>query len=160
MAIWSSTSHPFGFSPRRKFPPLDILNFLVTTLRNQDKKVEFIWFDEDGALARSSKFMKTCHNMNIIVQTIGIYASSLNSKIEIPNKTLANIKRALLLKSSHKKEIWCFAYKYYICLSCQTYNILCGDDNYFLWYGIRPSYKKNQNTGYESLYHQWTRYKK
>ena len=51
--------------------------------------------------------MRTCHNMNIIVQTTGGYASSLNGKSEIPNKTLANITRALLLNSSHKKEIWC-----------------------------------------------------
>ena len=111
MAICSATSYPFGFPSRSKRPPLDILNFLVTTLRNQDKKVAFIIVDEDGALARSSEFMKTCHNMNIIVQTTGGDASSLNGKSESPNKTLANITRALLLNSSHKKELWCFAYQ-------------------------------------------------
>ena len=36
--------------------------------------------------------------MNIIVQTIGGYASSLNGKSEISNKTLANILIVLLLK--------------------------------------------------------------
>ena len=65
---------------------------------NQDKKVVIIRVDEDGALSRSSDFTKTCHNMNIIVQTKGGYASSLNGKIESPNKTLANTTRALLLK--------------------------------------------------------------
>ena len=97
VAICSATSYPFGFPSRSKRPPLDILKFLVTTLRNQDKKVAFIRVDEDGALARSSEFMKTCHNMNIIVQTTGGYASSLNDKSESPNKTLANITRALLM---------------------------------------------------------------
>ena len=71
--------------------------------------------------------MKTCHNMNIIVQTKGGDAYSLNGKIEIPNKTLANITRARLLKSSHKKEVWCFAYHYAIWISCRTENILRGD---------------------------------
>ena len=42
---------------------------------NQDKKVAFIPVDEDGALEISPEFMKTCHNINIIVQTTSIYAS-------------------------------------------------------------------------------------
>ena len=103
VAICSATSYPFGFPSRSKCPPLDILKLIVTKLRNQDRKVAFIRVDEDGALARSSEFMRTCHNMNIIVQTTGGDASSLNGKLESPNKTLANIKRALLLNSSHKK---------------------------------------------------------
>ena len=75
VAICSATSHPFGFPYRRKRLPPDILKFLVTALRNQYKKVAFIQVDEDGALARSPEFMKTCHNMNIIVKTTGIDAS-------------------------------------------------------------------------------------
>ena len=66
-------------------------------MRNQDKKFAFIRVDEDEALARSSEFMRTCQNMNITVQTTGGDASSLNGKSESPNKTLANITRALLL---------------------------------------------------------------
>ena len=42
--------------------------------------------------------------MNIIVQTTGGYESSLDGKSEIPNSTLVNIKRALTMTSSHKKE--------------------------------------------------------
>ena len=73
---------------------------------NQDNKVVLIQFDEDVSLARSSEFIKTCHNINIIVQTIGGGASSLNDKSEIPNKTLDNITIYLLLNSSNKKEPW------------------------------------------------------
>ena len=79
--ICSTTSHPFGFPSIIKCPPLDILKFLVNKLRNKDKKVAFILFDEYGALSRSSEFIKTCHNMNILVQTTGEYAYELNSKI-------------------------------------------------------------------------------
>ena len=103
VAICSATPYPFRFPSRSKRPPLDILKLLVATFRDQDNKVAFIRVDEDGALARSSEFMKTCHNMNIVVQTTGGDASSLNGKSEIPNKTLDNITRALLLNSSHKK---------------------------------------------------------
>ena len=71
--ICSTTSHPFGFPPRRKRSPLDILIFLVTTLSNQDEKVAFIRVDEGGALEIYYELMKTCHNMNITVQITGGY---------------------------------------------------------------------------------------
>ena len=132
VAICSSTSYPFVFPSRRKCPPLDILKFLVTTLSNQDKKVAFFWVDEYGELARYSEFMKTCHNMNIIVQNTGGDASSLNGKNEIPKKTLDNITRYILLNLRHKKEHWCFAYQYSICISHRTDNRLRGAVPYFL----------------------------
>ena len=77
--------------------------------------------------------------MNTTVQTTGGDASSLSGKSESPNKTLANITRALLLNSSHKKELWCFAYQYAIWLSRRTENRLRGGVPYFLWHGI-PTY--------------------
>ena len=139
VAICSATSYPFGFPSRSKIPPLDILKFLFTSLRNQDKTVAFIRVDEYRALARSSEFMKTCHNMSIIFQTTGGDTSFINGKRKIPNKTLANITRDLLMNSSHKKELLCFPYQYVIRLSRRIANRLHGV-TYFLWYGTIPSY--------------------
>ena len=79
--------------------------------------------------------------MNIIVQTTDGYASSLNGKSESPNKTLSNTMRSLLLNSSNKKELWCFAYQYAICLSRRNDNRLRGDVPYFIWHETRPLYK-------------------
>ena len=70
---------------------------------NKYNKFAFIIVDEDVSLARSFEFVNTYHNMNIIVKTTVEYASSINGKSGIPNKTLSNIARALLLNSSHKK---------------------------------------------------------
>ena len=117
VAVCSDTSYPFGFQYIIKFPPLNILKFLGTALSNQDNKFAFIRVDEDGALPRYSEFMKTCHNMNIIVQTTGEDASSLNFISKSPNNTLANITRSLLLKSNYKKELWYFTYHYAIWIS-------------------------------------------
>ena len=103
VAVCSDTSHPFVFPYRIKLPPLDILKFIVDKLINQYKKFAFIRFDEDGSLARSSEFMKTCHNKNIVVQNIGVDASSLSGKSKIIKNKLYNITRALLLNSSYKK---------------------------------------------------------
>ena len=80
VAICSTTSYNFGFTSRSKSPPIGILKFLVTTLRNQDKKVSLIQVYEDVALAIHSEFIKTCHKMNITVQTTGGDASSINGK--------------------------------------------------------------------------------
>ena len=77
LAICYATSYPIGFPSRRKLSPHDILKFLVAELSNQDKKVSFIWFDGDGALSRSSEFMKIFHNMNIIVQTTAPFTNFL-----------------------------------------------------------------------------------
>ena len=76
--------------------------------------------------------MKTCHNMKIIVETTGGDTSSLNGKSESPNNTLAIITRNIILRSSRKKEIWCFAYQYDIWLSLRTENRFRGDVTYFL----------------------------
>ena len=127
VAICSAISYPFGFPSRSKHPPLDILKFIVTILRDQDNKYAFILVDEDGSLARSCEFMKTCHRMNITVQTTGGDASSLNDKNKNSNNNIYNITRALLLNSSHNKELWFFSYQYDIWISLQTENILCGD---------------------------------
>ena len=54
VVICSANPLPFLFTSRRKCPPFDILKFFGATLINQDKKVAFIRFDEDGALSRSS----------------------------------------------------------------------------------------------------------
>ena len=97
VAICFANSYHFGFSSRSKYPPLGILKCIVNTLGNYYKGVSFTQFDGDRALERSSEFMKTCHNMNRIVQNTGRDAYYLNGKIESPNKTLANIKKYLIL---------------------------------------------------------------
>ena len=54
VGIYSSTSHPFGFSSKGKKPPQETLKFIVTNFRNKFKKVELIRVDKDGKLAWSS----------------------------------------------------------------------------------------------------------
>ena len=97
MDIKSATSYPFGFSFRSKRTPLDTLTLLFTTLSNQYNKVAFIQVDRYGALSIPSEFMRTCHIIKIIVQTLGVDEPSINGKSEISNKTLDNITRTLLL---------------------------------------------------------------
>ena len=85
--------------------------------------------------------MKTCHNTNIIVKTKGGDAPSINGESEGLNKTLSNITRALILKSSHKNDLWCLSYQYTICISIQKKNRLRGDVTHLLCNVLRPSNK-------------------
>ena len=78
VATCSANSHPFEFSSRIKHLTLGILKLLFTALSNHNNKVAFIQVDEDFLLERSSEFMRTFHNMNIIVKTEGVDASSLD----------------------------------------------------------------------------------
>ena len=135
--ICSATSYLFGFPSRIKRSPIDILKFLITAFRNQDKKVTFVQVDEDGAMSRSSEFMNTCHNINIIYQTMGGDSYSRHGTSKSLNNTISNITGALLLNSSHKKDIWCFAYHCAIWISHQNYIMLHGDVPYFIWHGSR-----------------------
>ena len=85
--------------------------------------------------------MKTCDNMNIIVQTTDEDASSFNGRSESPNKKVSDITRDIIFNLSYRKELCCFVYHYGIWPSCQTDNILYGDVTYFLLHGTIPSYK-------------------
>ena len=67
--------------------------------------------------------------MNNIVQTSGVDTSSLNG-LKIPNKTSYIITRDLILRSSHKKKLWCFDYYYGIWIYRRPDNRLCGDANF------------------------------
>ena len=94
---------PLDFHPESNILLFTYSKKFVTALRNQDKKVSLIRVDEYGAPARPSEFMRIYHNMNIIVQSTGGDAYSLNGEIEIPNKTLNNIAKYLLMNSIHNK---------------------------------------------------------
>ena len=141
LPICSTTSHLLVFTSRRKYPPLDILTVLITELNNDDTKFAFLLVDKYGALTNCFEVVRTYHIMNIIVQATDGNASSLNGKNEIPNRIVSKITTDLILNSSHKKYLWCFAYQYSICISHLTYNRLRGDVPYFLQYRSRHLYK-------------------
>ena len=103
--------------------------------------MQLIRLVEDDALARSSEFVRTYHDISIVVHNTGGDASSLHVKSEIPNKTLVKITTFIFVNSIHNKELLCLAYQYAICIVRITNNRLCGDVPYFLCNGNRPLYK-------------------
>ena len=94
---------PFVFRTKKNVQLLAYLNYLSPHSGIRIIKLHSCEVVENGALEISYGFMRVYHNINIIFQTIGGDASSLNWKIKITNKTLYNITRSLLLSSSCKR---------------------------------------------------------
>ena len=79
------------------------------TLRRQGFPVLYIQTDEGGELGRSTDFLKCLTSHECIFLGTGRAGSSLNGKVERPNRTIANSVRAKLLNSGLPDEFWCYA---------------------------------------------------
>ena len=58
VAIYSDTSHSFGFTSRIKLTHIDNLRYLSNILMNHHSKIAFIRLDESVALERFSRLMR------------------------------------------------------------------------------------------------------
>ncbi len=78
-------------------------------MKRENKIITTICVDEDGALARSFKFTELLLQHSITLETTGCYASFLNGKVECPNRTIADMVRALYFNAGHSGNKWCYA---------------------------------------------------
>ena len=63
----------------------------VGNLRLQGYSADVVRMDEDGSLARSTEFMKTCiEELKLIIQTTGGYNSENNGMVEYPSSQSNN----------------------------------------------------------------------
>ena len=117
-AVCASTSYPFNFPSKSRAPPLEILKYLIRTIRSMGFQVVFIKVDEDGALAQSSQFCKGIMEENCVLQTTGGGNSLSNGIVERANGFDANIVRPglatmqllmghLLPKDMQIEMFWC-----------------------------------------------------
>ena len=92
--------------------------------------------------------------MNIMFQTTGSDAYSINGKINIPNNIVANITRALLMKSSHNKYFFALPISIpygppaELGMDCVVMFLTSSDMEQDL-------HNENHNMGCESQHHQW-----
>jgi len=104
------TKYPFRFCTRNKRAPVDVIKWIITTLRGQGKKVQFVRFDEGGELARSKDVNKMLvEDFQIIMQTTGGYASHLNGVTEREHRTDADSIRTSLYAAGLDDNLWCYA---------------------------------------------------
>ena len=65
------------FRKQNKRPPLDLLFFIVLTLRQQNKR-NYVQFNEGGELTHSSEVNQLLIDLTVVVQSTGGYASHRN----------------------------------------------------------------------------------
>jgi len=105
----AATNYTWIFLSRNKRPPLDILSFFISILKKEKKIIRYVRVDEDKALANSTAFCKLLLTHNIILQTTGGYASSLNGKSESLNKVAKHTVSTILSSANMDPMFWCFA---------------------------------------------------
>ena len=137
------TKYSFRFCTRSKRAPIDIIRWIMETLRKQSKSVNFVRFDEGGELARNLEIPKMLtEEFNIIMQTTGGYASHLNGVTERGHRTDSDSIRATLYPAGLSDEYWCFALMHSNFISRRWCRYPDKITPYEKWNKTKPSFKK------------------
>ena len=137
------TKYSFRFCTRSKRAPVDIIRWIIETLRKQDKPVNYIRFDEGGELARNCEIPKMLtEEYQIIMQTTGGYASHLNGITERGHRTDADSIRSSLYASGLSDEYWCFALMHSNFISRRWCRYPDTTTPYEKWNKRKPSFSK------------------
>lgn len=141
--ICVSTKYTFRFCSRSKRAPKELIRWVLNTLQNQNKKTNFIRFDEGGELARCEEIPKMLvEEFGITMQTTGGYASHLNGTVERSHRTSSESVRTFLYTAGLSDEFWCFALMYanYVARRwCQYPDTITP---YEKWTHTKPSFNK------------------
>jgi len=138
-----STKYSFKFCTRSKRAPVDIIRWIVTTLSQQGKTVNFVRFDEGGELARSHEISKMLvEEYKILMQTTGGYASHLNGVTERGHRTDADSIRSTLYAAGLSNRFWCFALMHSNYISRRWCKYPDSTTPYEKWHKRKPSYSK------------------
>ena len=63
--------------------------------------------DEGVDIGHYSKLMKLLSDNEVVMNSIRLYASSVNVKVEHPHQTIKNMVRIHLVYHGHNDELWC-----------------------------------------------------
>ena len=137
------TKYSFRFCTRSKRAPVDIIRWIVETLRKQGKPVNYIRFDEGGELARNCEIPKMLtEEYQIVMQTTGGYASHLNGITERGHRTDADSIRSSLYAAGLSDEYWCFALMHSNFISRRWCRYPDSTTPYEKWNQRKPSFSK------------------
>jgi hypothetical protein len=119
-----------------KKPPLHILWWFFANLTRDNSIMSRIHVEKDGALAKSTAFCKFTHDeVALHLETNGRYASYLNTKVELPNWTIAQRVRAALINANRPAKYWCYSAEYAADLYYITLYSAVGMSPFQAWYG-------------------------
>jgi hypothetical protein len=126
------------FCTSNKRATIKILSYFFSIMKKENKILHTIRVDEDGAPARSYEFTDLLTQHSIILETTGGHASFLNGKVERPNRTIADMVRALYFNAGHSPDKWCYAAETAADIYRLTLHSALGISPYEAWYGTKP----------------------
>ena len=146
----ATTSYPFGFPTKSKAPPIELLRWLLGTLRSMGYVVNFIRVDEGGELANSSSFAEFVFKSDCILESTGGGNSTNNGKVERQNRTKGDMIRAelstlnFMIKDDLPDQMpvesfWCLSYCHANFVKRRMYSHTLKDTPHFAVTGKRPS---------------------
>ena len=142
------------FPTPSRSPPIQLVRYIITVLRNMGYKIIFVRVDEDGALAQSTEFCRMIQSdVQCLLETTGGGNSNNNGISERSNFTRADMMRSLLttmhiLFGKYLPDgitinmFWCFAYSYSGHIMRRLYNCNQNDVPYFVVHKQRPSLRE------------------
>jgi len=137
------TKYSFRFCTRSKRAPIDVIRWIIETLRKQNKTVNYVRFDEGGELARNIEIPKMLtEEYQIIMQTTGGYASHLNGITERGHRTDADSIRSSLYAAGLSDQYWCFALMHSNFISRRWCRYPDTTTPYEKWNQRKPSFSK------------------
>lgn len=137
------TKYSFRFCTRRKRSPVDIIRWILLTLKKQNKIVIFVRFDEGGELARCTELNKLLvEDFQIVMQSTGGYASHLNGVTERGHRSDANTIRTSLYAAGLEDKYWCFALMHSNFLNRRWCRYPETSTPYEKWNNTKPSFNK------------------
>ena len=152
---FAATSYTMCFPAPSRSPPVDLVRYILTILKNMGYKIIFIQVDEDGALAQSTEFCRMVQkDIKCLLETIGGDNINNNGISERSNFTSrADMIQSLLttmylLFGKHLPQgitinmFWCFAYTHSGHVMRCLYNQSHKEIPYFLVHKQRPSLRE------------------
>ena len=134
------TGYSFVFPTRSKRPPLDIIRWLIETLKRQGYIVIIVRFDEGGELARSTEVCALLAELNIVMESTGGYSSDLLGKDERQHRTIGEMVRSMLYISNMTPDFWCYAIMYSVYIKRRWCNYPEHITPYEKWFGKKPTF--------------------
>jgi len=137
------TKYSYRFCTRNKRAPVDVIRWIISTLRSQGKKIHFVRFDEGGELARSYDINKMLvEEFKVVMQSTGGYASHLNGITERGHRTDSDAIKTSLYAAALDDEFWCFALLYDNYVNRRWCKYPDTVTPYEKWCKTKPSFRK------------------
>ena len=144
--------YPFAFPCCAKRPPVSIMIFFISCLRNMGFTPIAFKMDEGGELCKSTEFCKTLTNMGVIIHSTGGDNKTSNGLVERFHQTLHSMNRsslstlkallpAQLPKGINVLHFWDLCLSYMVQIKRILINATLGESPYFIVFKRRPKYK-------------------